>query len=188
MIVYPFYRLENLKEKKRELENDILNQKDILKLQNEKIKDLKNKKEFIKKKREKLEIEEKGKIFDYSSDVYDFLQEKLEKYNLKIELMGRELTQKLDEKKSEGCVYLEVIGKEKNIFKFLDEIEKSSKYIWTVKEGFFLERKDRYLSLKGNYMYIIKNKDVEKGGEIKEKREIFKKNIKRKIGGSVRKI
>lgn len=188
LIVYPFYKLEIFKEEKREIENDILNQKNILKMQREKIENLKNRKNSLKKERDLIEKEEKNKIFDYSSDAYDFLQEKLEKNSLQIELIGRELLSKLDEKKSKVSLYMEIKGKEEYIFNFLEELEKTEKYIWLEKNNFFIEKIERNLKLNGDYMYIIKNKKIEKINFKRKNKEVFKEKVKRKVGGSVRKI
>ncbi|MEG0300501.1 hypothetical protein [Cetobacterium sp.] len=78
-------------------------------------------------------------------------------------------------------IFFNILGEEESIYRFIKTIDDSNKNITFIKEGVLLEKKENYLELKANVMYISKNKKT----EIKYydyNYEIFKKKNKREFG------
>ncbi|MEG1582452.1 MAG: hypothetical protein RR344_00730 [Cetobacterium sp.] len=181
MIFLPFLKYDNLKITKLKYE------KEKVSLSNSKRKlidsiEIEKSKIQIKKDKEKETIKDyEKKIFESQSEGLTFLSQLLIHYNIELLVVGREDFLQLNSMDIQNKIFFNILGEEESIYRFIKTIDDSNKNITFIKEGVLLEKKENYLELKANVMYISKNKKT----EIKYydyNYEIFKKKNKREFG------
>lgn len=130
---------------------------------------------------EDIEEEKQKFIFESEFQVFQFIDKISKENDINIELLGREMKKSNILEEQENSFYLSIRGKEKDIYNFLFQIEKTPKQISIKDEPILILINGDILELEVNIVYINNNKqeflefDYYKNG-------IFKKVKFREIG------
>lgn len=163
--------------------NEIARLKKIKKNKIEIFKNINNKNILDKKSSEKKNEDKINHIFNNSENIFDFINNLSLKYDITIQQIGREGTGKNDNK----TFYYECLGNEIDIFKFINEIEKSKKFVSFNEKLTTLEIRGDMLQLKTYIMYMSNNK--KEFLNFKQYRNFIFQNVEnREIGKKRRKI
>ena len=178
--IAPYNKLKLKRETVREAEiklKKVSKEKEIVeKIYNSKIEKEKEIENRFKNNREKII----AKSFKNINEFEKTILEKLKKYNLYSQIIGR--IEKLSGE-TEGKAYIsyEIIGKEKNIKEFIQELENGEKLISLVETPIYLEIKEEESKIKLKIAGYILNllekeveeKDVEKRESLTKEKIIF---------------
>lgn len=181
MIFLPFLKYDSLAASKLKYEKEKVSLSNSKKELIDSIKTEKLKIQIKKNKEKKIIEDSEKKIFESQSEGLTFISQLLTHYNIELLVIGREDFLQLDNLDIKNKIFFNILGEEESIYRFIKAIDDSNKNISFFKEGILLEKKENYLELKANVMYISKNKK----SEIKYydyNYDIFKNKNKREIG------
>lgn len=177
--MYPVIQNLSLGERIKFGEKRLKERKNILKLQENKIKSFMELRECERKKDLEFQEREEKLIYSSSGEFLYFILENIKNVGLDINLMGREVYTSIDNKRNKVLVHIEMSGTENGIYRFLEVLEKDNKYSTLMKQGLLIKYENNCTNLKGNFMYIIKNK-TEKERKFVRKKGKKLKSVKRK--------
>lgn len=113
--------------------------------------------------------------FASTTEFFQFIENLCERDEVEIEVVGRDYLEKFSDQSWLKGNYFEIRGEEKNIFKFLRDIDENDFCIRVEKNNFLIEKNENYINLSMELMYIVNNK-LEKNEIIFEREKIFKNN------------
>lgn len=113
--------------------------------------------------------------FASTTEFFQFIENLCERDEVEIEVVGRDYLEKFSDQSWLKGNYFEIRGEEKNIFKFLRDIDKNDFCVGVEKNNFLIEKNENYINLSMELMYIVNNK-LEKNEIIFEREKIFKNN------------
>lgn len=183
IILRPYFILKELTFNKKVLIKEYFNVEKMNKTKEEYLKNLLKNNEVLKIENKRKIKESENKNFQNIYSVFDYLESLIKENRIKLNLIGREVFENIDDNKVKGSFFIEIEGNEKDIFNFIYELENSTKKISFMKSNFIIEDKGDTLELKVNIMYIVNN-NIEKfvfedyiNGQFKNKksRNIWKK-------------
>lgn len=183
IILRPYFILKELTFNKKVLIKEYFNVEKMNKTKEEYLKNLLKNNEVLRIENKRKIKESESKNFQNIYSVFNYLESLIKENRIKLNLIGREVFENIDNNKVKGSFFIEIEGNEKDIFNFIYELENSTKKISFMKSNFIIEDKGDTLELKVNIMYIVNN-NIEKfvfedyiNGQFKNKksRNIWKK-------------